>query len=218
MGEVARGGRTVLFVSHNMAAVKTLCRQALLLTDGCLKQQGTAGEIISAYLQAGRDSASDREWLNPNTAPGNEHIRMEFIRVTPPQGETDITIDTGAKIEIGFYNAQAGINLDCTVYLLNNDGMVLCETGRLISANRDSVCGRYRLLGLLPPHLLNAGRFYLTVLFGKDQYYPLFRLEEVVAFNVENTSTGRGQNMAIAPGVIRPLLEWRQEVLGVFSQ
>jgi lipopolysaccharide transport system ATP-binding protein len=211
MKDVAGHGRTVLFVSHNMAAVKTLCSQAVLLSDGCLKQQGTAGEIISAYLQVGRDAASEREWPDPDTAPGNEHIRMECIRVTPPKGETEITIDTGAEIEIGFYNAQAGINLDCTVYLLNNDGLVLCETGRLISSNSDSLKGSYRVFGRLPAHLLNAGRYYLTVLFGKNQYYPLFRLEEAASFNVENTTTGKGHNMSVSPGVIRPLLQWRQE-------
>src|SRR5665213_2886471 len=211
MKDVAGHGRTVLFVSHNMAAVKTLCSRALLLHEGCLKHEGAVDEIISAYLQAGRDTASEREWPDPTKAPGNEHIRMECIRVTPPQSETDITIDTGAVMEVGFYNFEAGINLDCTVYLLNNDGLVLCESGRVVSDNDDARQGSYRVVGQLPPHLLNAGRYYLSVLFGKDQRYPLFRLEEAVAFTVENTTTGRASNMSVAPGVIRPILSWRHE-------
>jgi lipopolysaccharide transport system ATP-binding protein len=100
------------------------------------------------------------------------------------------------------------------VYLLNNDGLILCETGRLISTKWDSLRGNYLVSGRLPGHLLNAGRYYLTILFGKDQYYPLFRLDEAVSFSVENTSTGRGQNMSVTPGVIRPLLQWRQEFCG----
>jgi lipopolysaccharide transport system ATP-binding protein len=204
-------GRTILFVSHNMAAVKTLCSHGLLLSDGRLRLAGNVGEIISTYLQAGRDTATEREWPDPNTALGNEHIRMECVRVTPPTGESEITIDTGAEVEVGFYNTQAGINLDCTLYLLNNDGLILCESGHLLSANDDALRGSYRVFCKLPPHLLNAGRYFLTVQFGKDQYYPLFRMDEAVSFTVENTSTGRGNNMSIAPGVIRPLLQWRQE-------
>jgi hypothetical protein len=45
-----------------------------------------------------------------------------------------------------------------------------------------------------------------NVLFGKDQRYVLFRMDDVIFFEVENTSTGRGSNMSVAPGVIRPLL------------
>jgi lipopolysaccharide transport system ATP-binding protein len=211
MQDVAGHGRTILFVSHNMAAVKTLCSRAMLLAEGGLKCSGGVGAVISEYLQAGCDTASEREWPERDKAPGNEHIRLECVRVRPPAGEPEITIDTGAEIEIGFFNAQAGINLDCTVHLLNSDGLLLCETGRIVSSNRDSRRGSYRVFGRLPPHLLNAGRYYLTVFFGKDQYYVLFRQEEAVAFAVGNTATGRGHNMNVAPGVIRPLLEWRQE-------
>lgn len=52
MGEVARGGRTVLFVSHNMAAVKALCSRAVLLREGRVVRDGPPGEVIDAYLEA----------------------------------------------------------------------------------------------------------------------------------------------------------------------
>ena len=58
-------------------------------------------------------------------------------------------------------------------------------------------------------HLLNAGHYYLNVVFGKDQRYVLFRMDEIVSFDVENTLTSRGMNLGVAPGVIRPLLSWR---------
>ncbi len=211
MKDVAGQGRTVLFVSHNIAAVKTLCSQAVFLANGSLITHGETDEIVTTYLQSGRDSASIQEWPDPATAPGNEHIRMESVSVIPPDGESEITIDTGAEIQIRFHNAKAGINLDCTVYLLNNDGMIICETGRIISTENNALEGSYLVTGRFPPHLLNAGQFFLSVTFGKDQYYSLLRMEEVVSFTIENSSTGRGRNMSVAPGVIRPLLEWQHE-------
>jgi len=211
MKDVAGHGRTVLFVSHNMAAVKALCSRALFIANGELNAQGPTNEIVSSYLNAGRDSASEREWPDPKTAPGNENIRMESLRVIPPANESEITIDSGAQIEVVFFNYLAGINLDFTAYVLNNDGLILCETGRILTTNHDALLGTYRVVGILPPHLLNAGRYYISVLFGKDQYYPLFKMDEAVAFTVENTATNRASNMSVAPGVIRPILSWNHE-------
>ncbi len=214
MRNVSADGRTVLFVSHNMAAVRTLCPRALLLERGGIARLGDVNSVVTSYLQEGRGSASEREWPNPAEAPGNQHVRLGAVRVRPPANHSVISIDTGALIEIEFFNLVPGINLDCTVYLLNGDGLVLCETGLIISEKNDTQRTKYRVRGKLPPHLLNAGRFHLTVLFGKDQYYPLYRAEEIVSFVVHNTSTGRASNMNDAPGVIRPLLPWSHEIIG----
>lgn len=217
MQDVAGHGRTVLFVSHNMAAVRTLCSRAALFSAGSLIQAGHPKDTIAGYFQRGRDDDNVREWPNLYNAPGNDHIRLREVRVTPPNGESVITIDTGAVIEIGFHNFDEGINLDCTVYVLSNEGVTLFESGHIISTANDALAGGYHVVGRLPGNLLNAGRYYLSVLFGKDQYYPLFRLNEVVSFDVENTTTGRGNNMSAAPGVIRPLIDWHLTHSEVFA-
>ncbi|MFZ3256300.1 MAG: hypothetical protein WA170_04315, partial [Candidatus Acidiferrales bacterium] len=209
MGDVARSGRTVLFVSHNMAAVKALCRRAILLSNGAIVSAGNVADVIEDYAMSIGSEASAKEWRDPTTAPGNESIRLSYVRVVPPDNEPTITIDTGALIEIGFENRLENINLDCTVYLTNREGVLLFESGHLLGSDRDSRRGFYHLTGRTPPHLLNAGRYSLDVLFGRDQRYPLFRIDDVVSFEVENTPTGRGSNMSVAPGVIRPLLSWR---------
>jgi lipopolysaccharide transport system ATP-binding protein len=209
MHDAAGQGRTVVFVSHNMAAVRALCQRGILLSEGRLIRMGDTAEVVSGYLEAGRDSASEREWFDPSSMPGNENVRLEYVRVVPPEGEIAITNDTGAIMEIGFLNFREGINLDCTVYVLNRDGLTLFESGVLVSTNSDSHSGSYHVAGRIPANLLNTGRHYFSVLFGKDQRYPLYRFDEVVAFNVENTNTGRGCNMSVAAGVIRPLITWK---------
>lgn len=215
MGDVARAGRTVLFVSHNMAAVKTLCNRGLLLVDGKMKKSDRVDQVVSEYLNGGRETASEHIWSNPETAPGNEHIRLEYIRVVDPKNEPLITIDSGALIEIQFLNKIPGINLDCTIYIFNNDGMVLCETGKIITSQKDAKQGTYLVKGWLPPHLLNAGSYYINLLFGQDQRYPLYHMEDAVAFTIENTTTGRGTNMNVAPGVIRPILKWEHSFVEI---
>ena len=209
MGDISRTGRTVLFVSHNMAAVKVLCRRAILLNSGVIASSGDVADVIEHYSLSVAPGASATEWPDRASAPGNENIRLSYVRVSPPTDEAAITIDTGALIEIGFENLSAGINLDCTVYLTSNEGVLIFESGHMISSNRDSRCGFYHLTAEIPGHLLNAGRYSLDVVFGKDQRHVLFRIGGVVSFEIENTATGRGLNMSVAPGIVRPLLSWR---------
>jgi lipopolysaccharide transport system ATP-binding protein len=217
MGQVSREGRTILFVSHNMAAVKTLCSKAVLMRDGAVTASGMVADVVDDYLLGTAPGASAKEWRDPATAPGNENVRISCIRITPPEDETTITIDTGVLIEICFDNLREDINLDCTVYLTSSDGVLIFESGHIISSNCDSRCGFYHLAGRISAHLLNAGRYSLTVVFGKDQQYVLFRADEVVSFEVENTATGRGLNMGVAPGIIRPTLSWRHSFKPEFS-
>jgi lipopolysaccharide transport system ATP-binding protein len=211
MGEVARSGRTVLFVSHNMAAVQTFCTRGILLKDGVVERMGGVGAVVGEYLQAAITGSSERSWPSVETAPGNEIIRLLQVRVRPPDQAPAITIDTGAIIEVAFYCGKPRLNLDCTVYLVNQEGIMLFESGCDVSASEDSRVGIYRVSGSIPSHLLNAGRYYLNVVFGQDQKFVLFKSDEVVAFEVENTATGRGFNMAVAPGVVRPILKWQCE-------
>jgi lipopolysaccharide transport system ATP-binding protein len=209
MGQVSREGRTILFVSHNTAAVKALCSRAILMRDGAVAASGAVTAVLDDYLLGAAEGANIKEWPNQATAPGGETIRMSYIRIVPPEGEATITIDTGALIEIGFDHLLGGVSLDCTVYVTSSDGVLVFESGHILSSDRDSRAGSYRLTGSIPAHLLNAGRYSLNVLFGKDQRYVLFRLDDVVSFEVENTATARGLNMSVAPGVVRPLLSWQ---------
>lgn len=209
MGQVSREGRTILFVSHNMAAVKALSTRAVLMKEGAVAKSGAVAEVVDDYLLDAAPGANAKEWQDPAAAPGNESVRVSYIRIVPPEGNATITVDTGALIEIGFDNSLENINLDCTVYVTSSDGVLIFESGHIISSDCDSRSGSYHLTGRIPGHLLNAGRYSLNVLFGKDQRYVLFRMDDVIFFEIENTSTGRGSNMSIAPGVIRPLLSWR---------
>ena len=208
IGQVSRDGRTILFVSHNMAAIRALCHRAILIRDGTVAASGRVADVAEEYLSANGQVESRREWFDRGAAPGNESIRICYIRATPADADAEITIDTGVQIEIGFENFTPNINLGCTVYVTNREAVLLFESGYRISTDYDSRCGFYETKATIPGHLLNAGLYSLDVVFGKDQRYVLFRLDNAVSFAVEHTATGRGSNMGIAPGVIRPRLDW----------
>src|SRR5438309_4839120 len=61
MGEVARGGRTILFVTHQMNQIRRLCERVFWIDAGCIRAAGPPGEVISAYETFGASSAKDRQ-------------------------------------------------------------------------------------------------------------------------------------------------------------
>jgi lipopolysaccharide transport system ATP-binding protein len=80
MREVGRHGRTVLFVSHNLLAVKRLCERAILVDAGKIWKDGPSEDVVSAYLNAGRDTAARREWPDDANAPGRGVVRLRAVR------------------------------------------------------------------------------------------------------------------------------------------
>jgi lipopolysaccharide transport system ATP-binding protein len=208
MGQVSREGRTILFVSHNMAAVKALCSRAVLIKDGAVASSGAVADVVDEYLLSAAHEGSVREWSDPALAPGNENVRVSYMRIIPPESKRVIDIDSGAQIEIGFDNLRKNISLSFTVRVTNPEGILVFVSHHRVTSNNDSRFGVYHATCRIPGHLLNAGRYSADLVFIKDQAWVLFRIDGVVSFEVENTTTGRGASMIVAPGVVRPLLNW----------
>src|ERR1700746_4120468 len=89
MGDVAKQGVTVLFVSQHLAAIQALCGRAILMKDGAVSFSGAVREAVDRYLLGGAAMAGTnaREWADSASAPGNENVRISYIRIIPPAGE-----------------------------------------------------------------------------------------------------------------------------------
>ncbi|KUG09534.1 ABC transporter ATP-binding protein [Solirubrum puertoriconensis] len=198
-------GRTVLFVSHNMAAVKQLCNRGLVMRYGTPVFEGGALEAVNFY-QNSSDTNSYFEHHGPlETAPGNDNIRILKFQVTPLQGE-QISISSGLEFELTFFNQRPGINLDATFELRNMDEVAVFHHGALITTQQDARRGIYTVSAQLPPHLLNTGTYQFKLIFGENQRYLLFSTDDILQFEVLNESLG--SNNSVLPGVIRPDLQY----------
>src|SRR5919201_992278 len=87
MGSVAHAGRTVLFVSHNMPAIRSLCHRAILLQAGRQVMSGPASSVVASYLASGAEAPSERVWPDVPTAPGNVKARVHAVRVRDASGD-----------------------------------------------------------------------------------------------------------------------------------
>jgi lipopolysaccharide transport system ATP-binding protein len=139
-------------------------------------------------------------------APGNENIRILKFDVLPTHGEM-LSISSGMRFEIEFYNNVPDINLDVTFELQSADDVPVFHHGALVTTNKDSAQGIYTVAGELPVNLLNAGIYKFKVIFGQDQRYALFQIEDIVQFEVLNEAFGN--NSSALPGIIRPQINYQ---------
>jgi lipopolysaccharide transport system ATP-binding protein len=206
MGDVAREGRTVLFVSHNLGAVTQLCPRALWIDEGGLRLDGASADVVEAYLQSSVRGSST--WENPDRAVATR-FRFKSVRVlsVDRQPAAVVAFNSQFTIEIGY---EVGAPLrDLSVICRVNDvaGNTIWTSwdtdvkGRRLDA---TLAGRYRSVCTVPPHLLRPGTYFVFVAAcaGREWF---FEDEKTVTFEVSeigyNLNSGRR-------GVITPLLTW----------
>ncbi|WP_284463085.1 polysaccharide ABC transporter ATP-binding protein [Chryseobacterium sp.] len=207
MDDVTKGqGRTILFVSHNMTAIKELCQKGILLNQGELIYNGDIQNTIIEYQKNSERQSSYIHNGSLETAIGNENIRILEFSATPAQGDF-LDIESGVKIRLRFYNYKENINLDTTFELRTYEEAVVFHTGAFIAKNNSSQRKEYEVEFEIPAHLLNTGNYYFKLMFGQDQKIPLFIANEIVGFEVENVKLG--DNISVLPGIIRPEFDYK---------
>ncbi|MCX5998576.1 MAG: ABC transporter ATP-binding protein [Chloroflexi bacterium] len=214
MGDVAKGGRTVLFVSHNMAAITRLCPHAILLESGRVLRAGEASRVVSDYLESGLAKRAAREWPELHKAPGNDIVRLRAVRVRDQDGTiTDATdIRKGVGIEIEYDVLQPGHVLVPNYHFFNEQGVCAFVASDLDPEwhRKPRSAGRYVSTAWIPGNFLSEGR--LTVGAAVSTMDPVvihFHEADAVAFQVIDSLEGdsaRGDYAGPMPGVVRPLL------------
>ncbi len=205
-------GKTVLFVSHNMGAIKNLCSSALMLLNGMLYQNGPTGEVIDAYLSSGVESGRTLEWLN-GINPGNHELRVISIQVLDQYGNLDkalITADT-IKIKIQYELLLSVKNLRVTLNLYTTDGSLLLSSSDFNQQDESRIRepGLYESVCNLPANFFNAGKYIVSVDFDIPLSRPIvmglsvnFMITEVMENQLGMLSDSK------VPGLIHPLLPW----------
>ena len=211
MQDVAGGmGRTVLFVSHNMVAVQSLCEKALLLERGRVKAAGTVASVVATYISQALESTYTATWDDPATAPGNSIMHILRISVSDNNvpGSTLLSMQTEIRIETEYRVHAANVLLHITYHLLNDQGITV-----LTSGNKPTVhlSGTYRAVCRVPANLLNSAGYSLKLFIVQNENLPIYEKEDVVSFNVIDTAERETAYMGREPGIVQPILEWSTE-------
>ncbi|MGV0947805.1 ABC transporter ATP-binding protein [Empedobacter falsenii] len=206
MGDVTKGeGRTILFVSHNMTAVKELCNTGVLMKYGEVSYKG---DMLETILEYQKDYELSNSYIaqNLDEAVGNTNIKILDFSAKPIEGKI-IDVESGIRVKLQFYNALPNINLDATFELRNFEELVVYHVGKLVTENNDSKSGIYTIEFDMPAGMLNAGNYYFKLIFGKNQSEALFNIDNLIGFEVENVKVGTKTH--IYPGIIRPNFDYK---------
>ena len=222
MGSVAKEGRTVLFVSHNMIAIQTLCQSGIWLDAGQLKEQGDVGQIVTAYLHSSltEDATNERIWTDIANAPGNEMVRLHRICVQPEVGKPGdmITMQTPLRIEVEYWNLLPDVHLHATLHIYNNQGILAFTTGAASDADpvlhAQPPVGLFRSICHIPGNLLNSGFHRVNLLLVRGIKSGTYKMQEAIGFEVIDNAERKFAWYGKEPGVLSPRLPWETEYLG----
>ena len=203
MGDVATGGHTVLFVSHNMAAVSTLCQRAVMLSDGQVIRQGCSPDVIDYYIKQQVHAAPTQRKVEDDRGAGYTLIKQG--------GETRFLC--GDPIELRFEVQCPEPVSSATAGLVVYDVMgasVLGASSKFQGVHGDnSPSSRWRVrcdLGDLP---LNSGRFYVSISFG-NRYRDYAKFSRALSFEiVASDPFGWGKQVPKGWGYLFWRAKWR---------
>jgi len=225
MGEVAREGRTVLFVSHNLGAVRTLCDSAMLLRGGQVASRGDTESVISAYLsEQSRSATGESVWTDLDEAPGDRDIRVTALRVLNgydvPVGEVGDA--DGFSVEIRYEVLNELRNAQVGFQILTADGIVVFESlhGDHLELYPEDHPGdpevhrpgSYHWVCRIPGSFLNTGTYYVKLWGFIHNERWLFPVEVLLPFTVMPTKH-LGGDFGYRRGVIRTRFEWENRAL-----
>jgi len=209
MKDISSGqGRTVLFVSHNMTAIQSLCNRCVLLSNGLIKANGDTANVINKYLSISSAANSKNLWNDIKSAPGNDFIRVRrtnIINHDSDNNDSIIYVSTRIKIEIEFWNLMENyINVSLHLFSLNGNCIFNVST-----QSEKLEKGLYKAICYIPENFLNDDKYYISNMYVKDSSTSLFFHEEAAFFDVHDESRENSAWFGKWLGAVRPsFLQW----------
>ena len=214
MGEVAKSGRTVLFVSHNMGAVTRLCSRAILLKSAQLEYQGESSEVIAHYLKDGTDNVAEVRLPPDSTRP----MKLREISLLNREGQPSSRIEINEPFRVRVvYDINRPISSAHVIcFFINEEGVNVLGSGDA-DCNPERLTerrpGQYEGTFEVPAFLLGEGRYSIDVSLSVPFVQVFDRPEGVIMFEITDTTSRRREwQHKRRPGVLGIELPWQYEV------
>jgi lipopolysaccharide transport system ATP-binding protein len=186
--EIALSGRTVLLVSHNMATVLQICKEAVYLQDGRLIAQGPAAEICQRYLSA--QTEVQEEWLDLSSVrrgwTADRRAQAVACRATTPEKSDPWSLPYGAELSLDIV-IQTSTQVDFLSLTLGLHTATGFEIGSAVSQDslplRPLGTGRFVFHVSFPGLTLRPGRYYVGLLL-RTEHGLADNIPEAIYFDV----------------------------------
>jgi lipopolysaccharide transport system ATP-binding protein len=191
MGDIANGGRTVFFVSHNMGSIKSLCTRGLLIKKGRIADDNVIEDVIGKYL----------EEFNLNTGllkdrtdrQGNGLSRLELININGGLEDKKQAVFTGGPVVFQFYISSVLPGMECVFNIYDELGVALARFSSGFGSNGEKINAVENCFSCYIKELpLSPGHYRINVAISKNGIL-LDRLESAATFIVEQANNSGGR-------------------------
>ena len=214
MEKIGREGRTILFVSHNMAMVSSLCSKAAQLENGILRAFGTTDQVILGYETSGEDSPAAVNYRKSSLRIGDEYVQLL---------SADVRNDKGLQISSVAINEPFSVRMEYRItsradriyvpnfHFYSHDGSCAFVVNAVDCKRLPP--GEYSAECHVPANFLNDGLYSIRVALTSYEYGVSIHFDEegAIMFNVRDPIDGvvtRAGYSGTIPGAVRPLLPW----------
>ncbi len=207
MEEVAGAGRTVVFVSHTMGMITRLCTRAMWVDGGQIVMDGTAADVVEAYLAQGY--SSEGRWVHPEDADCGKELRIRSIELLAPDGapRSSIPFNDGIEVRMSHEVRTPLPTVALTINLVDMAGNVILITSNLDAdpSHTSWEPGCYTHTATIPGGLLRPGRY----LIGAGARIPGLGLLDdhfrTLSFEI---LPDRSSIRERRPGLLAPVIPW----------
>lgn len=220
MGEVSKGeGRTVLFVSHNMNAVRSLCDDAILINNGRLSFQGTSRDVVDEYIKIPIESNSNGVFRKERR--GIQPIEILEVRMLSKSGASSNTFDfddvIGVQVEYAV-NCRV-ISSSLTMHISDQNQIIYgsYDTDFDLKELSERHSGVFRKTIEMPLHSFKEGKYYLTIGAGMPNSETYEEHHNCISFEVimRNRDDSFLSYAKKREGVIPLMVKWKQSELSL---
>ncbi|HEX6162963.1 MAG TPA: ABC transporter ATP-binding protein [Vicinamibacterales bacterium] len=217
MQNVVRDGRTIIFVSHNMAAIKSLCQRAILLDGGRVVHDGAVNDVVDHYLSTGRTNAADGIIPDsvPRTGTGEARLRRAVVSTASSASASQIFLGEPFSVEMTFEVTRPIRDAVVSVGLSSLDGVRFASIYN-VDGHREPWSfgpGLHRVVADIDVVLLPR-RYTIDIAIIASNGNEIDYVQQALDFTSLNVSRAGADSYRwqTVHGYVRPQSQWRQSV------
>lgn len=207
------GGRTVLFVSHNMASVKSLCTKALLIRQGQLVSMGDTDSIVSEYINGGAEYTNQKvfgdKYVFDNFALKSITLKNQGLSYEHPLVETN-TIEIVTELDVKPEEKDDYFHITYRVYSETGEPLFSFSNYKTGDESLNLKIGPNKIICHVPPNFFKPGQYFMTFNFDRNHKVQ-FGEKNIMSFVVQNGIRQIGTYMGHMDTYLKP--DFKLEVL-----
>ena len=183
MNDISKSGRTIIFVSHNMTAIKSLCNRAIVLDKGRVRYDSNAIEAVDFYLKGFNNKIKNEYLINSASSVDYKRLKIIAVKIKPKIGDS-INVSSGIIFIFECYTTLEKFPIYFGFEIFTEDGFQLTHNYFPLDDVKEIRTGYYSTKVEFPGNILNVGVYNLVLWYGLSKSENLGYTKDKISFEV----------------------------------